>query len=255
VLIVTAALGDTAAVEVRGKIAVVTGGAAGIGRAVATALADEGAAVVVADVDPDEGRRTAEELGGRFVHADVLVDDDLRALIDAAEGLEILVNNAGGAPGPSYPEAPIAHWSRTLELNLRSAMVATQLALEAMTEGGAIVNVSSMAGYGLYPHDAPEYAAAKAGLMRLTGALSPLGASAGIRVSCVCPDWVDTPAVHRGLAAMTEEERAQVPELVSAEEIASLVLDLVRDDTSAGRVLIRPADGPAMVMPLEGPCG
>jgi NAD(P)-dependent dehydrogenase (short-subunit alcohol dehydrogenase family) len=242
-------------VEIQGRIAVVTGAAAGIGRAVASALAAEGAAVVVGDVDNDEGRRVAEEVGGRFIQADVLLDDNLRALIAAAEGLEILVNNAGGAPGPNYPEAPIEHWSRTLELNLRSAMVATQLALEAMTEGGAIVNVSSMAGYGLYPHGAPEYAAAKAGLMRLTGALSPLGASAGIRVSCVCPDWVDTPAVHRSLASMTEEERAEVPELVSAEEIASLVLDLIRDDTSAGRVLIRPADGPAMVMPVEGPCG
>jgi NAD(P)-dependent dehydrogenase (short-subunit alcohol dehydrogenase family) len=242
-------------VEVRGKIAIVTGAAAGIGRAVATALATEGAAVVLADVDNDEGRRAAEELGGRFVHADVLVDDNLRALVAAAEGLEILVNNAGGAPGPNYPEASIEHWSRTLELNLRSTMVATQLALEAMTDGGAIVNVSSMAGYGLYPHGAPEYAAAKAGVMRLSGALSPLGASAGIRVSCVCPDWVDTPAVHRSLASMTDEERAQVPELVTAEEIASLVLDLIRDDTSAGRVLIRPADGPAMVVPLEGPCG
>lgn len=232
-----------------------TGAAAGIGRAVASALAAEGGAVVLADLDNDEGRRAAEELGGRFVQADVLVDDDLRALIAAAEGLEILVNNAGGAPGPNYPEAPIEHWSRTLDLNLRSAMVATQLAIGAMTEGGAIVNVSSMAGYGLYPHGAPEYAAAKAGLMRLTGALSPLGASAGIRVGCVCPDWVDTPAVQRSLAAMSEEERAQVPELVSAEEIASLVLDLIRDDTSAGRVLIRPADGSAMVMPVEGPCG
>jgi 3-oxoacyl-[acyl-carrier protein] reductase len=242
-------------VEVRGKIAIVTGGAAGIGRAVAQALADEGAAVVVADVDPDEGRRTAEQLGGRFVQADVLVDDDLRALIDTAEGLEILVNNAGGAPAPHYPEAPVEHWSRTLELNLRSAMVATQLALAAMHEGGAVVNVSSMAGYGLFPHGSPEYAAAKAGLMRLTGALSPLATTTGVRVSCVCPDWVNTPAVHRSLAEMTEDERAEVPELVSAEEIAGLVLDLIRDDTAAGRVVIRPADGPAMTMPVEGPCG
>jgi 3-oxoacyl-[acyl-carrier protein] reductase len=242
-------------VEVRGKIAIVTGAAAGIGRAVAKALAVEGAAVVVADVDPDQGRRTAEELGGRFVHADVLVDDDLRTLFAAAEGLEILVNNAGGAPGPHYPEAPVEHWSRTLQLNLRSAMVATQLALEAMHEGGAVVNVSSMAGYGLFRHGSPEYAAAKAGLMRFTGALSPLGDTTGVRVCCVCPDWVDTPAVHRSLAEMSDEERAQVPELVSAEEIAALVLDLIRDDTSAGRVVIRPADAPAMTMPVEGPCG
>ena len=216
-----------------------TGAAAGIGRAVASALAAEGGAVVLADLDNDEGRRAAEELGGRFVQADVLVDDDLRALIAAAEGLEILVNNAGGAPGPNYPEAPIEHWSRTLDLNLRSAMVATQLAIGAMTEGGAIVNVSSMAGYGLYPHGAPEYAAAKAGLMRLTGALSPLGASAGIRVSCVCPDWVDTPAVRRDLATMSTEERAAVPPLVPAEEIAEIALGLIRDDSAAGRVVVR----------------
>jgi NAD(P)-dependent dehydrogenase (short-subunit alcohol dehydrogenase family) len=91
--------------------------------------------------------------------------------------------------------------------------------------------------------------------MRLTGALSPLGASAGVRISCVCPDWVDTPAVQRSLASMTDEERADVPELVSAEEIAELVLALIRDDTSAGRVVIRPADGPAMTMPVEGSCG
>jgi 3-oxoacyl-[acyl-carrier protein] reductase len=242
-------------VDVQGKPAIVTGAAAGIGRAAAQALADAGADVVVADVDDEGGRRLAEELGGRFVHADVLADDHLRALIGTVAGLAILVNNAGGAPGPNYPDAPVEHWARTLDLNLRSAMVAIQLALEAMSGGGAIVNVSSMAGYGLYPHAAPEYAAAKAGLMRLTGALSPLGAERGIRVSCVCPDWVDTPAVQRSLVSMTVEERAQVPELVSAEDIAGLILDLVRDDESAGRVVLRPADGPPMTMPLEGPCG
>ncbi|HSC49611.1 MAG TPA: SDR family oxidoreductase [Gaiellaceae bacterium] len=229
--------------EIRGQIAVVTGAAAGIGRAVAQALAAEGAAVVVADVDSDGGRRVAHDLGGRFVHADVLVDAELRALIDAAEGLGILVNNAGGAPAPYYPDAPVEHWSRTLDLNLRSAMVATQLALDAMAGGGAIVMVSSIAGHGLAPHRAPEYAAAKAGLMRLTGALAPLAETRGVRVSCVCPDYVDTPSVRRSLAAMSAEERASVPELVSAQEIAHLVLDLIRDESSAGRVLVRPAGG------------
>jgi NAD(P)-dependent dehydrogenase (short-subunit alcohol dehydrogenase family) len=242
-------------VDIRGRVAIVTGAAAGIGRAVAAALAAEEAEVVLADIDADEGRRAAEDVGGRFVRTDVLVDEDLQALISGARGLSILVNNAGGAPGPSYPEAPLEHWSRLLDLNLRSALVAMQLALEAMTEGGAIVNVSSMAGYGLGPHGAPEYAAAKAGLMRITGALAPLSETTGVRVNCICPDWVDTPAVRRSLAGMTDDERAEVPELVPAEEIASLVLDLVRDETLAGRVLIRPAGGRPELMPVEGPCG
>ena len=234
--------------DVRGKAAIVTGGAAGIGRAIGKALTAEGAEVVLADVDDETGARTAEELGGRFVHADALADHDLRALIGGVQGLAILVNNAGGAPAPYYPDAPVEHWSRTLDLNLRSAMVATQLALEQMTAGGAIVNVSSIAGCGLSPHDAPEYAVAKAGLMRLTGAL---GETRGVRVSCVCPDWVDTPAVQRSLASMTDEERAEVPELVSADEIAGLVLDLIRDESSAGRVVVRPAGGETFVVPRD----
>jgi NAD(P)-dependent dehydrogenase (short-subunit alcohol dehydrogenase family) len=234
--------------EIRGKVAVVTGAAAGIGRAIGGALAGEGAAVVIGDVDRDEGRRAAEELGAHFVATDVLVDEELGALIDAAEGLEILVNNAGGAPEPNYPEAPVEHWSRTLELNLRSAMVATQLALEAMTAGGAIVLVSSIAGYGLGPHRAPEYAAAKAGLIRLVGALSPLAETRGVRVSCICPDYVDTPSVRRSFDAMSDEERAAVPELVSADEIARLVLNLIRDEGSAGRVVVRPAGGATFML-------
>ena len=241
--------------ELDGKVAIVTGGAAGIGRAAATALAAERAEVVLADVDSDAGSRAARELGGRFVQTDVLVDDELRRLFTGVDELAILVNNAGGAPPPHYPEAPLEHWSRVLELNLRSVMAATQLALEVMGGDGAIVNVASMAGYGLFPHDAPEYAAAKAGLMRLTGALSPLAEARGVRVNCICPDWVDTPAVHRSLARMSDEERAQVPELVSAEEIASLVVGLIRDDSLAGRVMICPSDGPPELMPVEGPCG
>ena len=234
--------------DVRGKAGIVTGGAAGIGRAIAKALAAAGAEVVVGDVDDETGARTARELGGRFVHADALAEDDLRALIAGVPCLAILVNNAGGAPEPYYPDAPIEHWSRTLDLNLRSAMVATQLALDAMTAGGAIVNVSSIAGYGLTPHDAPEYAVAKAGMMRLAGAL---GETRGVRVSCICPDWVDTPAVQRSLAAMTEAERAEVPELVSADEIAGLVLGLIRDESSGGRVVVRPAGGETFAMPQQ----
>jgi NAD(P)-dependent dehydrogenase (short-subunit alcohol dehydrogenase family) len=164
-------------------------------------------------------------------------------MIETAErfggGLDILVNNAGGIDGPIYPEAPVERWERMLDLNLRAVMLATQLALDLLRRrgGGAIVNVASVAGLGAGPHGAPEYAAAKAGVVRLTAALGSLAAE-GIRVNAICPDYVDTPAVQRSLAQMSEEERSNVPELVSPEAIAGGVLDLIRDDSLAGRVLV-----------------
>jgi NAD(P)-dependent dehydrogenase (short-subunit alcohol dehydrogenase family) len=108
-------------VELTGKIAIVTGGAMGIGYAVARALADAGAQVVVADRDPEAGRQAAAELGGLFVRADVSEDDELRRLIATAErfggGLDVLVNNAGGVEEPLFPEAPVERWERVLDVN------------------------------------------------------------------------------------------------------------------------------------------
>src|ERR671930_390106 len=197
----------------------------GIGFAVAEALAGAGAKVVVADRESEAGKRAAAELGGLFVRVDVAEDDELRRMIETAErfggGLDILVNNAGGVAEPVYPDAPVERWDRVLAVNLRAVMLSTQLALEPLRRrgGGAIVNVASVAGLGAGPHGAPEYAAAKAGVVRLTSALGSLAAE-GIRVNAICPDYVDTPAMQRGLARMTEEERARLPELVSPRAIA-----------------------------------
>jgi 3-oxoacyl-[acyl-carrier protein] reductase len=237
--------------ELEGRVALVTGAGAGIGHAVALRLAREGARVAIADVDDEAGEATVASIEGtggqaELVHADLALEEDVRAMvafvIDRLGGLDVLVNNAGGAAELSYPQAPPDEWNRVLDVNLRGLMLATQLAIAAMRgRGGAIVNVSSVAGLGTRPHGAPEYAAAKAGVARLTGALAPL-AEEGIRVNCVCPDYVDTPAVHRSLARMSPERRAQVPPLVPAEEIAAIVLDLVRDDSLAGRIVVRFAD-------------
>jgi NAD(P)-dependent dehydrogenase (short-subunit alcohol dehydrogenase family) len=235
-------------VKISGTTAVVTGAAMGIGYAVAKALAGEGAAVVVADRESEAGKQAAAELGGLFVRADVAEDDELRRMLATAErfgggGIDILVNNAGGVEEHVYPDAPLDRWERVLDVNLRAPMVATQLALDSLRRrgGGAVVNVASVAGLGAGPHGAPEYAAAKAGLVRLTAALGAL-ASEGIRVNAICPDFVDTPAMQRSLANATDEQRARMPELVSADAIAGGVLDLIRDDSLAGRVLVWIAD-------------
>jgi NAD(P)-dependent dehydrogenase (short-subunit alcohol dehydrogenase family) len=265
--------------ELAGKVAVVTGGAMGIGLAVARALSDAGARVVIADRDSEAGKQAAADVGGLFVRADVSEDDELRRMIATAErfggGLDVLVNNAGGVDDPLFPEAPVDHWERVLEVNLRAVMVVTQLAIEAMRKGvgtsrgnlpvppnpfrrsasrtggftaGAIVNVASVAGLGAGPHDAPEYAAAKAGVVRFTAALRSLAAE-GIRVNAICPDYVDTPAVQRSLAQMSDDERKAVPQLVAADTIARDILGLLGDDSVAGRVLVRFAEAEPYLLP------
>jgi NAD(P)-dependent dehydrogenase (short-subunit alcohol dehydrogenase family) len=245
-------------VDAAGKVALVTGAAMGIGLSVARALAGAGANVVVADRDSEAGKQAAAEIGGLFVRADVAEDDDLRRMFATAErfggGLDILVNNAGGVTEPLYPDAPLEHWEAVLAVNLRAVMLGTQLALEPLRRrgGGAIVNVASVAGLGAGPHAAPEYAAAKAGVVRLTAALESL-ATEGIRVNAICPDYVDTPAVRRELEQMTSEERAAVPQLVSPDAIAGGVLDLIRDDSLAGRVLVWFAEEEPYVLPTAVP--
>ena len=127
--------------ELAGRTALITGGAAGTGRAIARRLAADGARVIVVDLDPG-GEKLARELGGRFVRADV-TDPDPQLF----DGLDILVNNAGGGHvPPHFPHAPADVWGAKLDLNLRAPMLATQLALS----GGAkvIVNIASSAGLG-----------------------------------------------------------------------------------------------------------
>jgi NAD(P)-dependent dehydrogenase (short-subunit alcohol dehydrogenase family) len=223
-------------VELPGRVAIVTGGAAGIGRAIAQCLAAEGATLVVADIADAPG----------VVRTDVAVAEDVRALfastLEEHGRLDVLVNNAGGV---------FETWQKTIDVNLNGLVLATQLAFEAMGGEGVIVNVSSVAALGTKAYESPDYAAAKAAVVRFSAALARHD---GVRVNCVCPDWVDTPAVQRSLAAMTVKERAAVPPLVPAEEIAEIVLDLVRDDSAAGRIVVRWADelGPR-VLPYEPP--
>jgi NAD(P)-dependent dehydrogenase (short-subunit alcohol dehydrogenase family) len=239
-------------VELSGRRALVTGAGAGIGRATALALGRAGASVVAVDVDEEAAEETVSLAGtGVAVRADVSRDDELRAAFDAADGLDVLVNNAGGVDRPFFPAAPVERWAAVLDLNLRATMLAIQLALERMSgHGGAIVNVSSVAGIGYGPHRAPEYAAAKAGVARLTAALAPL-AEQGVRVNCICPDFVDTPAARRSLERMSAEDRAAAPPLVRVERVADAILELIRDDGLAGRVLVCPATAEWRVLPPE----
>jgi NAD(P)-dependent dehydrogenase (short-subunit alcohol dehydrogenase family) len=228
-------------VSLASRVAVVTGAGAGIGLAVAEALAAAGSELVLCDIDP-EAAGVASRLGATFVAADTRVEIELEQVFAVAEGrhggVDLLVNNAGGREPPAFPDAPVTNWTGVLDLNLRAPMLAMQLAIASMRRrgGGAIVNVGSSAGVGLGPHAMPDYAAAKAGLIRLTGALAPL-AEEGIRVSCVCPGMVDTPASRRSRERMSAEERAALPTVIEAAAVAALIVELLDDEAAAGRVV------------------
>ena len=251
--------------ELMGYCAIVTGAGAGIGRAIARRLVLEGVAVVVADIDESAGRdlvREFEASGGRaaFVASDVGIEADVRKMIEYTVkrfgGLDILVNNAGIAPPPSFPQADPVHWGRTLDVNLRGAMLAIQLGIEEMGKGGggAVVNISSIAGMVYQPYGAPEYAASKAALVHLTAALGSLQETHQVRVNCICPGWVETEAVAAYLAAADPAELASLrpappAKLIQPEEIAELVLMFVRDGTLAGRIAVWPDGEPWHLVP------
>jgi NAD(P)-dependent dehydrogenase (short-subunit alcohol dehydrogenase family) len=205
--------------EIAGRVALVTGAAAGTGRVIAQRLVAEGARVVEADL-----------AGG----VDVTDDAQLKALIAEARP-DILVNNAGGGGhvAPHFPEATAGQWGATLDLNLRTPMLATQLALEAGAR--AVVNIASSGGAGLGPHQSPEYAAAKAGLIRFTAAL---GDRTSGRVNCVVPDWILTERAQDEIDAMSDQERAAAPIPIPMQDVAAAVVRLIEDDSLSGRVIV-----------------
>jgi NAD(P)-dependent dehydrogenase (short-subunit alcohol dehydrogenase family) len=250
--------------EIAGKTALVTGAARGIGREIALRLAREGASVVVADVDQAVGHHVVETIrangaAASFVAADITREGDVKAMLDHAARefgrLDILVNNAGGYEQPVFPDAPVAHWSEALDLNLRGAMLAIHYAVRAMrSRGGVIVNIASSAGLGWAPHPGPEYAAAKAALMRLTASLAPL-AERGIRVNCVCPHTVGTEAVRQTVAELSARG-AELPaplrdRFLEPEEVADAVVEFVRDERLAGRVMVCRGGESPRLLPTE----
>jgi NAD(P)-dependent dehydrogenase (short-subunit alcohol dehydrogenase family) len=178
------------------RVALVTGGGSGAGAAIARRCAAMGASVVVADIDYALAGEVAAGIratgGGALAHrCDVAAEDQVVTLVDRATrefgGLDLVFNVAG----PWLNGDPLAYWSRIVSANLLGTMHVTRQAIEVLKRrGGSIVNVAADAGLGFGGEDRPAYCAAKAGIVRLTAALSSLREQK-IRVNCIAPDVID----------------------------------------------------------------
>jgi NAD(P)-dependent dehydrogenase (short-subunit alcohol dehydrogenase family) len=199
-----------------GKVAIVTGAATGIGRATAELFAREGAAVVMADVNDEEGldaeRQIAADGGDAvFVHTDVANDSDVEGMVaTAAERygrLDILVNNAGILLTGAVVDTAPADWQRVLDVNLGSVFRTCRLAIPLMLEnegGGSIVNTSSIQALTGFQYSC-AYAASKGGIVSLTRQVSRDYAASRVRVNCICPGIILTTIY--GSALETPEDR------------------------------------------------
>lgn len=247
-----------------GKVAVVTGGASGIGEATVRTMAALGASVLIADVDEVKSKTLADELteGGATAmawRADILVEDDIRGMIDAAVetfgGLDILHNNAGVprtiAPDCEIVDLPVEWWRRTLDAHLTSAMLGCKYAIPHLIArgGGAIINTSSSAANDATV-DLPSYSAAKAGLHQLTREVAATYGRDNIRCNAVVPGVVLT---ERGRATLPPDmldlfaTHTALPRLALAQDIANVVVFLASDMAGMITGQAIPVDGGMMI--------
>ena len=240
----------TAERRLANKIALITGGASGIGRATALLFAREGAAVAIADLDDRGGKATAAEVlaqGGRaiFEQADVTRAADCERVVTRilAEfgGVHILFNNAGIIRRASILELSEEDWDRVMAVNVKSMFLLSRLVIPIMNKagGGAIVNMAS--GWGLAGGpQAAAYCASKGAVVLLTKAMAVDHGPQGIRVNCICPGDTDTNMLRREAKQLGESEQHFLEDsahrplgrIGKPEEVAQAALFLASDASS-----------------------
>ncbi|MBW2060496.1 MAG: glucose 1-dehydrogenase [Deltaproteobacteria bacterium] len=236
-----------------GKVAIITGGASGIGEATVRLFIRQGARVVIADILDDEGQELAKELGAStiYLHTNVAQEDDIKAMVDYAQEkfgrLDCLFNNAGiGGAGGLIDEVPMLGFDITVAILFRAVFMGMKYAAPVMKKQGegSIISTASVAGHktGFAGH---TYSACKAAVIHLTRSVAVELGEFNIRVNCVCPGGIATPLFGRALGFSIEEAKQTVEPIQSIfknvqaikrsglpEDIAKAVLWLASDDSS-----------------------
>nr|WP_157260595.1 SDR family oxidoreductase [Patulibacter minatonensis] len=231
--------------SLEGKRALITGAAAGLGKATAELFIEQGASVVVTDVDGAGAEAVASALGDRAVAAthDVTVEAEWETAVGAARdafgGLDVLVNNAGIEIGKPLTETGLDEFERLMKINVSGTFLGIKAAVPALVEagGGSIVNMASVAGLGGAPL-LGAYCASKGAVVRLTEVAAIELRAAGIRVNAVCPAFIGTAMVDRLVKPFEaavglpfgDVVKIKQGRLGTAEEVAEMVAFLASDD-------------------------
>ncbi|MDJ0336214.1 3-oxoacyl-ACP reductase [Salinibacterium sp. G-O1] len=252
--------------RLKGKVAVITGGAGGIGFATARRFAAEGATVVIGDFNVEAGTAAAAEIGGLFIQVDVTDEAQVNNLFDTAAStygsVDIAFNNAGISPpeDDSIETTELPAWDRVQDVNLKSVYLCSRAALRHMVaqQSGSIINTASFVAVMGSATSQISYTASKGGVLAMTKELGVQFARQGIRVNALCPGPVNTPLLQELFAK--DPERAQrrlvhIPKgrFAEPEELAAAVAFLASDDASfitASTFLVDGGISSAYVTPL-----
>lgn len=235
----------TAANRLKDKICVITGGASGIGLASARRLTEEGARVVIGDLDEVRGPEVADELGGLFVRVNVADEEEVKNLfarsVEHFGRVDVAFNNAGINPTDdnSILTTDIEAWARVQTVNLTSVYLCSKYALEHMVKqgSGSVINTASFVALMGAATSQISYSASKGGVLSMSRELGVQFAKDGIRVNALCPGPVNTPLLRELFASDPVQAQRRLVHcpggrFAEPEEIAAAVAFLASDDSS-----------------------
>ena len=239
------------------KITIITGAASGIGKGCAELFAQEGATVVVTDIQDEAGQELADAIGGAYLHVDVTDPASVEAMIkntvERYGRIDILMNNAGiDGQQAVTGDSSIENWEEVTSINLDGVYYGMKYVLPVMVEqnGGVILNSGSTVGLNAMGF-LPAYSASKAGVIHLSKSVAIEYAYYNIRVNVICPSVVDSPLLRHVIANASDPEGAErgfatlnpLPGMVTIDAVAKAALFLVSDDSSFITAVALPIDG------------
>jgi len=243
--------------KLQDRIVIITGGASGLGRGCAELFAEEGATVVVADLQEDTGRELADTLGGAYLPVDVAdpasVEQMIQSAVERYGRIDVLMNNAGIEGEQALTaESSLDNWRKVTAINLDGVYYGMKYVLPVMVsqKGGVILNTASNVGLNALGA-LPAYSASKAGVIHLSKSVAIEYAMQNIRVNAICPSVVETPLLTRLIESTPDPEGTRtglaslnpIPGMVTVEAVAKAALFLVSDDSSFITAVALPIDG------------